>query len=524
MIFRGPYPDVAIPETPLTPFVLHHALEYGDKPALIDGPTGRVITYTGLAQSIRCVAASLAARGFKKGQVLGILSSNLPEYAVMFHGVALLGGVSTLINPLYTEHEIGHQLQDAGARLLITGEQFVDKGRAAGQAAHIDELFVFGEAEGATSFASLLENDGEFPAAEINPHEDLVALPYSSGTTGLPKGVMLTHRNLVANLCQMDGMDYFTGNDTLVCVLPMFHIYGLMVILNMGLRKGATIVTMPRFELEQFLRVVQDHGVTMAHIVPPIVLALSNSPLVAEYDISKLHTIFSGAAPLSDPLTKVCIERLACKVRQGYGMTETSPVTHSSPGDPAHVKAGSIGICAPNTECKIVDLKTGEPLGRNQEGELCVRGPQIMKGYLNKPEATAHTVDAEGWLHTGDVGYADDDGHFFIVDRAKELIKYKGFQVAPAELEAILLTHSAVADAAVIPIPDDEAGEIPKAFVVLKGEAAAEEILAFVAVRVAPFKKIRLMEFIDKIPKSASGKILRRVLVDRDRKARDTSA
>jgi acyl-CoA synthetase (AMP-forming)/AMP-acid ligase II len=524
MIFRGPYPDVTIADSPLTPFVLQRARELGDKPALIEGPSGRVITYAELDRSVRRVAASLAARGFKKGDVLGILSSNIPEYAIMFHGVAMLGGIVTPINPLYTEHEIGHQLQDAGAKLLITGEQFIDKARAAAAEAKIEELFVFGQAEGATPFSSLIAADGEVPAVEINPQEDVVALPYSSGTTGLPKGVMLTHRNLVANLCQMDGLDYFKDNDTLVCVLPLFHIYGLMVILNMGLHQGATIVTMPRFELEQFLRVVQDHGVTMAHIVPPIVLALGNSPLVDQYDLSRLHTIFSGAAPLSQALTQVCIDRLKCKVRQGYGMTETSPVTHSSPADPAQVKFGAVGVCAPNTECKIVGLESGEELGRNKEGELCVRGPQIMKGYLNKPEATAHTIDAEGWLHTGDVGYADDEDHFFIVDRAKELIKYKGFQVAPAELEAILLTHPAVADAAVIPIPDDEAGEIPKAYVVLKAAANGEEILAFVAAQVAPFKKIRLIEFIDKIPKSASGKILRRVLVDQDRKSRDANA
>jgi acyl-CoA synthetase (AMP-forming)/AMP-acid ligase II len=517
MIFRGPYPDVHIPEAPLTPFVLQRAEALGDKAALIEGPTGRVVTYAQLAQSVRRVAASLASRGFRKGEVFGILTSNIPEYAIMFHGVALLGGVVTPINPLYTEHEIGHQLKDAGARFLVAGEPFIDKARQAAQGAKVEELFVFGEAQGATPFASLIERDGELPTVQIDPREDLAALPYSSGTTGLPKGVMLTHRNLVANLCQMNGLDYFTDQDTLICVLPLFHIYGLMVVMNLGLHKGATIVTMPRFDLEQFLQAVQDHGVTLAQLVPPIVLALSNHPIVANYDLSRLHTIFSGAAPLSDSLTRVCIERLKCKVRQGYGMTETSPVTHSSPANNEQVKFGSVGLCAPNTECKIVDLETGKPVGRNREGELCVRGPQIMKGYLNRPEATEHTIDAEGWLHTGDVGYADDEDHFYIVDRAKELIKYKGFQVAPAELEAILLTHPAVADAAVIPIPDDEAGEIPKAYVVLSGKAEEEEILAFVAARVASFKKVRLVEFTDRIPKSASGKILRRVLIEIER-------
>jgi acyl-CoA synthetase (AMP-forming)/AMP-acid ligase II len=517
MIFRGPFPEVVIPNLSLPEFVFQRAAELGNKPALIEGPTGRVITYAQLTQSVRRVAASLAARGFKKGEVFGILSPNLPEYAIVFHGVALLGGIITPINPLYTDHEVAHQLKDAGARFLIAAPQFIDKARAAAHEANIEELFVFGEAEGATAFSDLIERDGEVPAVEIDPHEDLVALPYSSGTTGLPKGVMLTHRNLVANLCQMEGLDYFTGNDTLICVLPLFHIYGLVVILTLGLHKGATIVTMPRFELAQFLKALEEHGVTMAHLVPPIVLALSNSPLVDNYDLSKLHTIFCGAAPLGEALTKLCIERLQCKIRQGYGMTETSPVTHSSPSDPAQVKSGAVGVCAPNTECKIIDLETGEPQGTNKRGELCVRGPQVMKGYLNRPEATAHTIDADGWLHTGDVGYADDDGHFFIVDRAKELIKYKGFQVAPAELEAILLTHPSIVDAAVIPCPDDEAGEVPKAYVVRNDEVSGELIMEFIAGQVASFKKIRFVEFIDKIPKSASGKILRRVLIEADR-------
>jgi acyl-CoA synthetase (AMP-forming)/AMP-acid ligase II len=328
---------------------------------------------------------------------------------------------------------------------------------------------------------------------------------------------MLTHHNLVANLRQMEGLNYFFETDTLICVLPLFHIYGLGVVLNLGLYTGATIVTMPRFDLEGFLKALQDYEVSLAHIVPPIVLALSKSPVVANYKLPKLKTIFSGAAPLGEDLTRACMERLGCQVRQGYGMTETSPVTHSSPADSELVKFGSVGVCAPNTECKIVDMETGEALGRNQRGEVCVRGPQVMKGYLNQPEATAETIDAGGWLHTGDIGYADDDGHFFIVDRAKELIKYKGFQVPPAELEAVLLTHPCVADAAVIPCADEEAGEVPKAIIVLRQETTAEEIMDFVAERVAPHKRLRYLEFIDKVPRSPSGKILRRVLVERER-------
>jgi len=525
MIFSGPFPEVDIPKVPVTTFVLQRAKERGDKPALIDGPSGRTIKYSELGDQIYRVAASLWKRGFKKGEVFGILSPNLPEYAIAFHAVACLGGIASPVNPLYTENEIAHQLKDAGARFLVTIPQFLDKAMSAARDAGIEELFIFDEpgdvVEVGTRFSSLLESDGKFPEVAINPIEDLVALPYSSGTTGLAKGVMLTHYNLVANMCQMEGLDYFTESDTLICVLPLFHIYGLVVVLNMGLSQGSTIVTVPRFELELFLKLVQDHGVTLAHLVPPIVLLLSKSPIVDSYDLSKLQTIFSGAAPLDEHLTRACMERLGCDVRQGYGMTETSPVTHSSPADPAQVKFGSVGVPAPNTQCKVVDLGTGETRGANQEGEICVRGPQIMKGYLNRPEATAATVDSDGWLHTGDIGYADAEGHFFIVDRAKELIKYKGFQVPPAELEALLLTHPAVADAAVIPVPDDEAGEIPKAFVVSRGETSAAELMDFVTERVAPHKKIRLLEFIDKIPKSASGKILRRVLVQQERERKN---
>src|SRR5713226_1629027 len=517
MIFRGPYPDVTIPEVSLTDFIFQSANGIQDKPALIEGLTGRAWTYAQLADSVRRTAASMAKKGFRKGDVFGIFSTNCPEYAIAFHAVAMLGGINTTLNPLYTAEEAAHQLTDAGAKFLVTAPKFVEKAHDAARHSKIKQLFVFGEAEGATSFASLLESDGEVPHVKINPKEDLVALPYSSGTTGLPKGVMLTHYNLVANMCQMDGLDYFHRDDTLLCVLPLFHIYGLVVVLNMGLHLGATIVTMPRFDLEQFLGLIEKYRVTLSHIVPAIVLQLARNPLVGEHDLSSLKMIFSGAAPLGERLSRECMQRIGCSIRQGYGMTETSPVTHSSPADPAKMKLGSVGPPAPNTECKLVDPGTGGELGPNQEGEVWVRGPQIMKGYLNNAEATAGTIDADRWLHTGDIGYADEDGHFFIVDRVKELIKYKGFQVAPAELEAILLTHPAVSDAAVIPCVDDEAGEVPKAFVVTKAEISAEAIMEFVEERVAPHKKIRTVEFIEQIPKSASGKILRRVLVDKAR-------
>ena len=517
MIIKGPYQDVSIPETALTPFVLHRAQELGDKPALIDGPTGRTVSFAELADSIAIAAYNLAQRGFKKGDVFGILSPNCPEYAIAFHAVATLGGIVTPINPLYTTHEIAHQLKDSGARFLATVPGCAEKAVDAVKHGMLDELFVFGTAPGATPFDSLLVDNGRAEQTPINPREDLIALPYSSGTTGLPKGVMLTHYNLVANIRQMEGLRYFYESDKLICVLPLFHIYGLVVVLNMGLYSGSTVVLMPRFDLESFLKAVQDYEVTLAHLVPPIVLALSKHPIVDNYRLPNLKTIFSGAAPLGEDLTRACMDRLGITVRQGYGMTETSPVTHSSPAPPLDIKFGSVGVPAPNTECKIIDLETGAPLGPGEKGEVCVRGPQVMIGYLNNPEATAQTIDSDGWLHTGDIGYADEDGHFFIVDRAKELIKYKGLQVAPAELEAVLLSHPAVADAAVIPYPDDEAGEVPKGIVVLKEPTAPDVLLDFVAARVAPFKRIRHIEFVDKIPKSPSGKILRRVLVEMEK-------
>jgi acyl-CoA synthetase (AMP-forming)/AMP-acid ligase II len=379
----------------------------------------------------------------------------------------------------------------------------------------VEQFLVLGVALGATPFASLA-SDGPVPAVDIDPRRDLVALPYSSGTTGLPKGVMLTHSNLVSNLLQTSSIMSAGDDDTILGVLPFFHIYGMVVIMNLGLHVGATIVTMPRFDLEQFLETLHKYRITFANVVPPIVLALAKHPLVEKYDLGSLRTVFSGAAPLGAAVAGLASQRLGCEVIQGYGLTETSPVTHATRAGHT-AKVAGIGPPIPNTESKITDLATGAELGANQEGEICIRGPQVMSGYLNRPEATAAMLDADGWLHTGDVGYADEEGCFFVVDRVKELIKFKGLQIAPAELEAVLLAHPAVADVAVIPVADEEAGEVPKAFVVLKAEATAEQIMAFVAERVAPYKKLRALEITDAIPKSPSGKILRRVLVERER-------
>jgi acyl-CoA synthetase (AMP-forming)/AMP-acid ligase II len=519
MIFRSPYPDIAISDVPFAPFVLQHAERLAEKPAVVDGVTGQTYTYGQLAVAARRVAAGLAQRGFAKGDVLALYTPNLPEYLIPFLAAASLGGTTTTINPLYTVDELTFQLKDATAKYLFTVPAVLEKAREGQRRSAVEEVFVFGEAPGATSFETLLESDGVVPPVAIDVHEDVAALPYSSGTTGLAKGVMLTHQNLVANLCQLTSMGFVREEDVIVGVLPFFHIYGLVVILSLGLANGATIVSLPRFDFPQFLQTLQDYRVTVGNMVPPIMLAMAQQPIVDQSDLSSLRVILSAAAPLGKKLQEAVAQRLGCLVVQAWGLTETSPDVTFTPLDPAQVKAGSAGICVPNTACKVVDLATGAELGPSQEGEICAQGPQIMKGYLNNPEATARTLDAEGWLHTGDIGYFDEDGYLYIVDRLKELIKYKGMQVAPAELEAVLLTHPAVGDAAVIPSADEEAGEVPKAFVVLKPGAAAtaDELMAFVAERVAPHKRIRRLEFVEQIPKSASGKILRRVLIEQER-------
>jgi acyl-CoA synthetase (AMP-forming)/AMP-acid ligase II len=522
VIFRSPYADVEIPNTTVTSYALRAVDEVTDKIALIDGLTGETTSYGELASQIRRSAGGLAARGFSKGDVLAIYSPNTPAYPVAFHGAAYAGGAVTTVNPLYTASELAGQLRDSDARFLITTGHFLDKARAAADdVGSVEEVFTFDAAVDSTPFTDLLSGPELDDEPAIDPATDLVALPYSSGTTGGPKGVMLTHRNLVANMAQLDGISsrsrVLQRDDTLIAVLPFFHIYGLLVIMNHALAHGAGIVVLPRFDLQEFLGIIEKHRVTYAHLVPPILVALAKHPMVDEFDLSSLTGITSGAAPLGEDLARAVEERLGCVVAQGYGLTETSPVTHHAPnlrkGDCPH---GSIGPSIPNTEIAIADVATGDMLGPGERGEVWIRGPQVMAGYLNNPEATAATIDADGWLHTGDIGYVDGNGNCYIVDRVKELIKFKGFQVAPAELEALLLTHPRVEDVAVIRSPDPEAGEVPKAFVVADGSLSPEDVMSFVAEQVAPHKKVRRVEFVDQIPKSASGKILRRVLIERE--------
>ena len=518
MIIASPYPDVVVPDTALVPFVLHRAGELADRTAIVCAVSGRSLTYGELSANIRRVAAGLHAKGIRKGDVVGLVSPNLPDFAVVFYAVTQLGAICSTVNPIATAEEIGVQFADSEAVLLVTIPELLEKCTTAARlASTVKEIIVFGEADGATPYASLFAHGDEPPTVHIDAANDVCALPYSSGTSGIPKGVMLTHRNLVANLVQCEAAQVgMTPDDVVIGVLPFFHIYGMVVVMGGALRQGATIVSMPRFDLELFLGTIQKHRVSYANLVPPIILALAKHPLVANFDLSSLRTIMSGAAPLSADLAQACASRIGCMVRQGYGLTETSPVTHFHPFTDDRVELGSVGPGIPSTECRLVDSDTGFDVSPGDRGELWIRGPQVMKGYFNKPEATAACLTPDGWFKTGDVG-VEENGWFRIVDRVKELIKYKGLQVAPAELEAVLLSNPLIADAAVIPVADADAGEIPKAYVVKRGEIDAEAVMAWVAERVSPYKKVRQVEFVDAIPKSPSGKILRRLLRDRER-------
>lgn len=515
MIYHGPEPVPEIPDLALAPFVLEHAAERGEQPALVDGGSGRVLTYADLERGVRAIAAGLAAHGFAKGEVLAVHLPNVLEYPCVLYGATVAGGTCTTINPLYTVREVVHQLRDAGARFLVTAPEFLATAREAAAQVGVEEVFVIGEAGGLPWFDDLLRAPDAAPQVAIEPAEDLAVLPYSSGTTGLSKGVMLTHRNLVAGVTLAQAALPLTSQDRLIGVLPFFHIYGMNVVLNLGLRAGTTIVTLPRFELRRFLGLIERHAITQAYVVPPIALALAKDPEVGAHDLSSLRTIVSGGAPLGAELAEQVERRIGCAVVQAYGLTETSAMTHTVRRGAAG-KHHSIGQSLPGVESRVVDPDSGRDAAPGARGELWIRGPQVMRGYLRNPAATAETLDADGWLHSGDVAVVDEDGCFEVVDRLKELIKFKGYQVAPAELEAIAGAHPDVRLVAVVGVPDEEAGELPKAFVVPAGERFdADALMAWVAERVAPQKRIRLVEVVDDIPRSPSGKILRRLLRER---------
>ncbi|MEE1755738.1 4-coumarate--CoA ligase family protein [Streptomyces sp. SP18CS02] len=523
MVFQSEYANVPAVSLPIHEAVLgRSAAAYGDEVALVDGAGDLTLTYAQLDAYHRRIAAALAEAGVRKGDVVALHSPNTVAYPAVFYGATRAGAAVTTVHPLATPEEFAKQLRDSTARWIVTVSPLLEAARRAAElVGGIEEIFVCDQAQGHRSVLDMIGSTAPEPVVRIDPDEDIAALPYSSGTTGIPKGVMLTHRSIATNLAQLEPLVPTGPGDRILAVLPFFHIYGQTALMNGPLRRGATVVVLPRFELDQFLGAIEKHRVTALYVAPPIVLALAKHPAVARYDLSSVRYVVSSAAPLDARLAAACSARLNVPpVRQAYGMTELSPGSHVTPLDAADPPAGTVGKLVPGTEMRIISVdRPGKDLGVGEAGEIAIRGPQVMKGYLGRPEATAAMIDPDGWLHTGDIGRVDENGWLFVVDRVKELIKYKGFQVAPAELEALLLTHQGIADAAVIGVYDEDGNEVPKAYVVRQPgttDLSAEDIIAFVAGQVAPYKKIRRVEFIGSVPRAASGKILRRELRERE--------
>ncbi len=515
-------PRLPFPSVPYHGLLQHSVERFPDKIATVFG--SQKLSFREIDGLSNSLGRALGELHVTKADRVALFMTNRPEYLVSLEAASKVGAIITPMNPAYREAEAEYQLGNSEARVIIVHEDkfpIVDAVRAKLPA--LKHVIVIGRERPAATvnFYDLVRGAAADPLlpVDLDAAEDLVALPYSSGTTGLPKGVMLTHTNLVANAIQATSAGRITERDTLLIFLPFYHIYGTML-MGKAVAAGATQVIMERFDLVTSLTLIQEHRVTLLYSVPPVLLAYASFPELKKYDVSSVRYVMSGAAPLPPEVGRRVQEVTGMRVLQGYGLTEASPLTHLSPVDnPELIRLESIGLSVGGQEDKIVDIETGtQELGVDQIGELVVRGPQVMKGYWKAPEETARAL-RDGWLYTGDIARKDSDGFVYILDRKKEMIKYKGFGVAPAELEALLHEHPAVADCAVVSHPDEEAGEIPKAFVVLhKGASAtATDLMRFVEGKVAGYKRIRAVEFIDEIPKNPSGKILRRVLKQRGR-------
>ena len=465
---------------------------------------------------------------WRKGDVLALYTPNCIDTPIVTWGCHWTGGIVSPANPGYSADELAFQLKDSGAKALVTQWAVIDVAKKAAQKVGIPEenIILIGEEKDPSRnikhFTSVRNLSGatKYRKAKVDPKKDLAFLVYSSGTTGLPKGVMLCHENIVANTLQVTAGEtpHLTSKDKILAFLPFFHIYGLTVILHQSMYNGYQVVVMPRFNLKDFCEFTQNLKITFAYVAPPVVLQLAKQSIVDEYDLSSMRMMNSGAAPLTRDLVDALWNRKKLKVKQGYGLSETSPTTHTQPWELWYSTIGSVGTLLPNMTAKYMSPEEKE-VSIGEVGELWLKGPNIFKGYLNNVEGTKNALTDDGYFKTGDVGYQDKDGNFYITDRVKELIKYKGFQVPPAELEGYLAGYEKIDDCAVIGIyRDDLATEVPRAYVVPQkgveaGKGLEQEIIKFIEAKVANHKRLRGgVRFVDEIPKSVSGKILRRVL------------
>lgn len=519
-----------IPNENITDYIYKNMEEYIEDPAATCASSGRSYSYGMLRMLInRCAQALLSHCGLKPGDVIGLLLPNIPEYIIVSHGAMEAGLTVTFVNPLYTPDEIKRQFENAGVKMIVTIPLLLEIATTIGPtlSGYRSTICIGGEDDPSKNIHGLMSLLSEGHEADIpNIHPDQLALlPYSSGTTGLPKGVMLSHKNLVSNLVQGDH-PALAGNivardgkkHKALTVLPYFHIYGFNGIMNICLRSGSHLISIPRFTPEDYIKALVTYKPTYLFVVPSLLLFLASHPQITKEHLSSVEEITSGAAPLTEGLLqkfRLKIDNPEVIIRQGYGMTETSPVTFIMPKLTPPSKIGTIGILYPDTEAKVVSLTDGQTLGPYKTGELLVKGPQIMMGYLNNEKATSEVMDEDGWLHTGDVVYYDEDHYFYIVDRCKELIKVKGNQVSPTELENLILEIEGIVDAAVVGVPDDLAGEVPRAYVVTKpGQNLNEaDIQKFISSKVTHYKKLAGgVKFINAIPRNPSGKILRNEL------------